>query len=197
MHEGDVVVIEDDPNVLQMLLVSLRGAGFNAIGFSDPLDALMWVTEAHPACLIVDLKMPGVDGLDLVEACLSPGRHDLILISAQATIRTAVDATKLGAFDVIEKPFEAERLVQSVSRAMELRQPSLADEPTFTRRERQVAELIIAGHSTKAIARRLGISPRTVEFFRASLRRKTHSKTTAGLAIALARIGFIADPPPT
>lgn len=190
-------MIEDDPNVLQMLLVSLRGAGFNAIGFSDPLDALMWVTEADPACLIVDLKMPGVDGLDLVEACLSLGRHDLILISAQATIRTAVDATKLGAFDVIEKPFEAERLVESVSRAMELRQPSLADEPTFTRRERQVAELIIAGHSTKAIARRLGISPRTVEFFRASLRRKTHSKTTAGLAIALARIGFIADTPPT
>jgi len=188
----EVIVIDDDPSVLAMITLSFQEAGFAVVGFSDPLDALMWASESDPTCVVVDLKMPGVEGLDLVAAFCALGRHSIILVSAYVDVLTAVDAMRLGVDDVVPKPATPEVLIASAQRGLKV----LATTPrtevlTFTRRERQVADLVVSGRTTKQIAQTLGLSPRTVEFFRASLLKKTQSPNTAALVSALTRVGFL------
>lgn len=187
----EILVIDDDPAILGMTLLTFREAGFQAVGFSDPLDALMWASDADPTCIVVDLKLPGIEGLDLVGAFCAFGRHAVILVSAYVDVLTTVDAMRLGVDNVLTKPTSPEQLLGAARRALDIlasipRQDTL----TFTRRERQVAEYLVAGRTTKQIAQALALSPRTVEFFRASLLRKTQSPNSAALASALTRIGF-------
>lgn len=187
----EILVIDDDPAILAMTLLTFREAGFKAVGFSDPLDALMWASDADPTCIVVDLKLPGIEGLDLVGAFCAFGRHAVILVSAYIDVLTTVDAMRLGVDNVLTKPTSPDQLLSAARRALDIlasipRQDTL----TFTRRERQVAEYLVAGRTTKQIAQALSLSPRTVEFFRASLLRKTQSPNSAALASALTRIGF-------
>lgn len=189
----EILVIDDDPAILGMTLLTFREAGFQAVGFTDPLDALMWASDADPTCIVVDLKLPGIEGLDLVGAFCAFGRHAVILVSAYVDVLTTVDAMRLGVDNVLTKPTSPEQLLGAARRALDIlasipRQDTL----TFTRRERQVAEYLVAGRTTKQIAQALALSPRTVEFFRASLLRKTQSPNSAALASALTRIGFTA-----
>lgn len=190
----EIVVIDDDATVLHVTHLVLRDAGFRVRGFEDPLDALMWASDAEPTCVVVDLKLPGVEGLDLVGAFCALGRHAVILVSAYVDVTTTVDAMRLGVDNVLAKPATAEALVAAVRRALGvLAVTPQGDMLTFTRRERQVAEFIVGGRTTKQIAQALSISPRTVEFFRGSLLRKTQSPNSAALASALTRIGFHAE----
>jgi two-component system response regulator FixJ len=100
---------------------------------------------------------------------------------------------RLGVHNVLTKPTSPERLLAAAEHALDaLSRAPHQDILTFTRRERQVAEFLVAGRTTKQIAQALSLSPRTVEFFRASLLRKTQSPNTAALASALTRLGFVA-----
>jgi two-component system response regulator FixJ len=187
----EVVVVDDEPGILHTLLLELGLADHVTRGFSDPLDALMWVSDADPCCIVVDLKIPGVDGLDLISAFTAMRRHAVIVISAYISVPDAVEAMKLGCKTVLQKPVPAGRLVDAVAEAVQTLGPVAFDEAlTFTRRERQVGELLMQGLTTKQIAQSLELSPRTVDFFRASLLRKTCSPNTAALVVALGRIGF-------
>lgn len=189
----EILVIDDDPAILGMTLLTFREAGFSAVGFTDPLDALMWASDAEPTCIVVDLKLPGIEGLDLVGAFCAFGRHAVILVSAYVDVLTTVDAMRLGVDNVLTKPTSPEALLAAAKRALDvLASIPRQDTLTFTRRERQVAEYLVAGRTTKQIAQALSLSPRTVEFFRASLLRKTQSPNSAALASALTRIGFTA-----
>lgn len=188
---AEVVLIDDDPAVLQTLLLAFQDEGLSPVGFSDALDALMWASDADPTCIFVDLKLPGIDGLDLVAALCAVGRHCIILVSAYVDVGTTVEAMRLGVDNVLQKPADIQMMVTAAREGIS----RLASTPkqeiiTFTRRERQVAEHLVAGRTTKQIAQSLSLSPRTVEFFRASLLRKTRSPNTAALASALTRIGF-------
>lgn len=189
---ADVILVEDDAAVLELFRGQLEAAGFEVSAFSDPIPALMWASDAEPACIIVDLVLPGVEGLDLVEAFQSIGRHAVILISGYVDVDHAVRAMKLGVAEVRQKPISPGTLVSTVRGAISsLPSLEISNPPvTFTRRERQVGELIVAGQSTKQIAKALDISPRTVEFFRTSLLRKTQSPNSAALASALTRLGL-------
>lgn len=188
---SEIVVIDDDAAVLEMTLLMLRESGFEARGFVDPLDALMWVSDAEPTCVVADLKIPGVEGLDLVAAFCVLGRHAVIIVSSYADVATTVDAMRLGVDNVLTKPVIQDDMVAAVRRGLDaLAATPSQDTLTFTRRERQVAEHIVAGRTTKQIALALSLSPRTVEFFRASLLRKTQSPNSVALAAALTRIGF-------
>ena len=190
----EILIIDDDPSILQTHMLALRVSGYDPVGFTDPLDALMWASDAEPTCIVVDLTIPGVEGLDLVAAFCALGRHAVILISAFVDVTTTVDAMRLGVDNVLQKPSDSERLIAAVERALlALAKTPSQDFLTFTRRERQVADLIVAGRTTKQIAQSLSLSPRTVEFFRGSLLRKTQSPNTAALASALTRLGFIPD----
>ena len=187
----EILVIDDDPAVLAMTLLIFQEAGFATKGFTDPLDALMWASDAEPTCIVVDLKLPGIEGLDLVGAFCAFGRHAVVLVSAYVDVLTTVDAMRLGVDNVLTKPTAPEALLAAARRALDvLASIPSQDTLTFTRRERQVAEFIVAGRTTKQIAQALSLSPRTVEFFRASLLRKTQSPNSAALASALTRIGF-------
>ncbi len=187
----EILVIDDDPAILQTLLLLFRESGYDPVGFSDPLDALMWASDADPTCIVVDLKLPGVEGLDLVAAFCALGRHAVVLISAFVDVTTTVDAMRLGVDNVIQKPTNPDVLIAAVKRGLEVLKTAPRQElMTLTRRERQVAELIVAGRTTKQIAQTLSLSPRTVEFFRGSLLRKTQSTNSAALASTLTLLGF-------
>lgn len=187
----EIVIIDDDATVLEMTLLILRDSGFEARGFADPLDALMWASDAEPTCIVADLKIPGVEGLDLVAAFCALGRHAVIIVSSYADVSTTVDAMRLGVDNVLTKPVTPDDVIVAVRHALDqLAATPSQDILTFTRRERQVAEYIVAGRTTKQIAQALSLSPRTVEFFRASLLRKTQSPNSVALASALTRIGF-------
>jgi two-component system response regulator FixJ len=189
----EVAIIDDDRSLLELTVLAVREAGFSAVGFHEPLDALMWASDAEPTCIIADLKMPGVEGLDLVAAFCALNRHAVVIVSAFVDVRTTVDAMRLGVDDVLPKPASGEELVRALRRGMAaLASTPLREELTCTRRERQVAEMLVEGLTTKQIAQNLELSPRTVEFFRASLLRKTQSPNSAALASALTRLGFLA-----
>ena len=188
----EVALVDDDPAVLHTTALILAEAGISVTAFSDPLDALMWASDAEPTCIIVDLKIPGIEGLDLVGAFCALQRHAVILVSAYVDVLTTVDAMRLGVDNVLQKPVSSDALIRALHRGREiLSNMTATDTLTFTRRERQVAELIVMGQTTKQIAQALALSPRTVEFFRASLLRKTQSPNTAALVAALSRIGFL------
>lgn len=184
-------MVDDEPTILHTLLLELGVADHVTRGFSDPLDALMWVSDADPCCIIVDLKIPGVDGLDLISAFTAMRRHAVIVISAYISVADTVEVMKLGCKHVLQKPVPAGQLNEVVAEAVNGLGPVVFDEAlTFTRRERQVGELLMQGLTTKQIAQSLELSPRTVDFFRASLLRKTCSPNTAALVVALGRVGF-------
>lgn len=152
----------------------------------------MKASESAPMTIVVDLKMPRVDGLDLVTALCDMKRHAVIVLSAYVDVPTTVRAMRLEAADVLQKPIGPEQLYGAVKEAAaSVGLNGAADEVTFTRRERQVAALLIQGMTAKQIALHLELSPRTVEFFKASLLRKTRSPNSAALASALTRIGFV------
>lgn len=187
----DVILIEDDRALLELLRLELEAAGLVVHAFADPLGALMFASDAEPSCLVCDLMIPGVEGLDLIAALRALERHVVILVSAYVDVSTTVDAMRLGVDDVILKPVTGAKLRASIARASRLLARRVTqDFGAFTRRERQVADGLVAGRTTKQIAQDLNLSPRTVEFFRASLLRKTQSRNTAGLVAALMRVGY-------
>lgn len=187
-----VILVEDDPAVLGLLRLELDAAGFDVTAFDDPIQALMWASDAEPACIVADFRLPGVEGLDLIEAFQAIGRHAVFMISAYVDVRTAVGAMKLGVEDVVQKPVATQTLIDALRTATRSLPSLESSNPavTFTRRERQVAELIVGGQTAKQIAKTLEISPRTVDFFRTSLLRKTQSPNSAALASALTRLGI-------
>jgi two-component system response regulator FixJ len=187
----DVLLVDDDPAILGTLIEGLAERGIKAIGAATSVDALMQLSDIEPSCVVLDLKMPDVEGLDLLAAFCAAKRHVIIILSAYVDVGTTVDAMRLGAFDVLEKPVSMDRLEAAIHEALKhLETQAQADDLTFTRRERQVAELIVQGQTAKQIAQHLGLSHRTIEFFRSNLMRKTHSPNSAALASALTRIGF-------
>lgn len=189
----EILVVDDEPGVLHAWLLELQVAGHSPRGFVEPLDALMWASDAEPCCIVMDLKLPGVDGLDLVAAFTSMRRHAVVLVSAYLSVSDAVDAMRLGCKHVLQKPLSHGKLLDVVAEAVVELGSSQPDEVlTFTRRERQVGERLMLGLTTKQIALELELSPRTVDFFRASLLRKTSSPNTAALIAALGRVGFAA-----
>jgi two-component system CheB/CheR fusion protein len=150
------------------------------------------------ACLLVDACLPGMSGLELLRQMNHASRQlPAIMITGNGDVRMAVQAMKAGALDFIEKPFDQSELLASVERALEQSRDSsklsawreaAADHiAALTPRQRQVMDLVLAGHPSKNIAADLGISQRTVENHRASIMKKTGAKSLPALArLALA-----------
>lgn len=192
MASPEVLIIDDDELMLEAMVRGLRDLGLRVTGCTRSIEALMKASESAPMTIVVDLKMPRVDGLDLVTALCDMKRHAVIVLSAYVDVPTTDRAMRLGAADVLQKPIGPEQLYGAVKEAAaSVGLNGAADEVTFTRRERQVAALLIQGMTAKQIALHLELSPRTVEFFKASLLRKTRSPNSAALASALTRIGFV------
>jgi two-component system response regulator FixJ len=193
-------LVDDDAAVRDSLQLYFARHGVTASCFASA-EALLQSIDAgaQPECIVSDIRMPGLSGLDLMHRleerrCAAP----LILITALADIEMAVSAIKNGAFDFIEKPFDEGRLFVSVQSAAALRrqQAGAAAEidklrtrfDTLSLRQRQVMELAVAGLSNKEIAYRLDISPKTVENHRAWVMERMNAKSLAELVRIAMRI---------
>ncbi|MBO9502272.1 response regulator transcription factor [Brevundimonas sp. A19_0] len=178
--------------MLEYLSLALGKTPYRIAVFESAEDFLDNVGNLPPGIVLTDLKMPGMDGMALLKALQDRALESrpTVIMSAFADIPLAVLAMKTGAVSVLQKPIMPAALLQAVEDAM----ATLAEEDTgwkavrLTNRERQVADLIAEGLTSKEIALRLGISYRTVEVFRSSILRKTNTPNVAAL-VALIRGG--------
>jgi two-component system response regulator FixJ len=174
-----IALIEDDEAALDSLRLLLQSRGLSVRGFASAEAFLAGAsTEAPPACIVSDVRLPGMSGLDLQRALKARGEEvPVILITGHGDIAMAVTAMKEGAVDFVEKPYDADRLiagiVEAVAAGAEQRSKDAQRAELLERlaelspRQREVMHLVAEGLSNKQIALRLGISPRTVENYRA------------------------------
>jgi two-component system response regulator FixJ len=190
--ERTVFVVDDDEAALDSLVMLLRSDGLNPRGFSSATSFLETLTPEARGCIISDVRMPGMDGVQLLRAlkamhCLLP----VIVITGHADVTVAVQAMKSGAAEFVQKPFESELILRLVRACLEEnddavdavaeRDRVLRRIESLTQRERQVLDLVIQGASNKIVAARLSISPRTVEIYRANVMSKMRADTLSDL----------------
>lgn len=195
-NELPIYIIDDEPEMCRSLSLLLATSGVPARSFGSA-DLFLDALDSLPIGVIIcDVIMPGSSGLALVRALPPLDRPDpVIVIAGHADIPLAVDALKAGAFDFIEKPFEASVIGKAVAGAKSLLRDRLAARQrldALSPRERQVLHLISQGATSKEAARALGISPRTVETYRVHLLEKTGAGSTAELirlGVELDRLG--------
>ena len=190
--ERTVFVVDDDEAALDSLLLLLRSEGLNPSGFSSGEQFLAALAPDARGCVISDVRMPGMDGVELLRT-LKAKRSDLpvIIITGHADVTVAVQAMKAGAADFVEKPFESELILRLVRACLEENDEIVDAQAkvnrlrrrleSLTARERQVLELIVEGASNKAIAAALTISPRTVEIYRANVMSKMRADSLSEL----------------
>lgn len=199
MSLHSVFIIDDDAAVRDSLLLLLRGEGIRARGFASAVDFFAALPEDATACVITDVRMPDIEGDEVVRRLSRLRGHawPVIVITGHADVPMAVQMMKAGIVDFIEKPFDPTRLIETVrgclSRLNDVEHEQAARAAAaqrltrLTPRERQVFDALVKGHSNKAIALELDISPRTVEVFRA----KVMTKMEADSLSALVRAGMI------
>ncbi|MBS0532321.1 MAG: response regulator transcription factor [Proteobacteria bacterium] len=190
--DAAVFVVDDDLSVREALKLILRIEGYAAQTFGDGTSFLEAVRRTSPACVILDLHLPGDCGLDILRK-LALERFDspILVISGRADIATAVEAMKFGALDFLEKPFSSEVIIDRVRAAVRVWREAHDGEidgllnfhgrHLLTSREREVLSQVANGASNKEAGRRLGISPRTVEVHRARIMDKLGAKNAADL----------------
>jgi two-component system response regulator FixJ len=178
--------------VRESLEFLLKTAGITVRGFESAKSFLDILPEVKSGCVITDVRMPEITGIDLLRK-MNEANRDLpvIVITGHGDIALAVEAMKIGAVDFLEKPFDDDHLLAAVRAALDKdadaakRQAEL-DEiqnklAALSNRERQVLEGLVAGHANKIIAFDLGISPRTVEIYRANVMTKMAANSLSDL----------------
>jgi two-component system response regulator FixJ len=193
-----VVVIDDDEAVLDSVRVLLELEGFDVETFEQASVFLQRCEGKLPGCLVTDIRMPDMDGLELLQVLAARGPlPPAIVITGHGEVPLAVQAMKLGARDFIEKPFDTADLMTSIRECLTETASSTTMSPDreisqrlakLTPREREVLEQLLIGRSNKEIGRELAISPRTVEIHRA----RVMEKMSAGSLSHLVRMAFAA-----
>ncbi len=203
-HKGNIYVIDDDAAMRESLDFLLGAAGFkvtvfeSAGSFLDARDGLSF------GCVVSDVRMPGIDGMDLLrrlKASASP--LPVIIMTGHGDIPLAVEAIKLGALDFVEKPFEDERVIGVIEDALRqggndgknnaLLMEIASRVESLSQRERQVMDGLVVGLSNKQIARDLDISPRTIEVYRANVMTKMQARSLSELIRQALQAGILND----
>lgn len=191
--EAVVHVVDDEAPIRESLAMLLRSVGLGSRTYANANEFLDAWKPAPAACLVVDVRMPGMSGLELQEALRERNASlPTIIITGHGDVSMAVRAMKSGASDFIEKPFNDQVLLDAVHRALEQSRGSIAPPgssradaeariATLTPREREVMLLIAEGRPNKVVATRLGLSTRTVEVHRAKVMDKLQAKSLAEL----------------
>ena len=188
-----VFIIDDDPAVRDALVTLVESVGLHAEHFSTADDFLSSYTDETPGCLITDICLPGMDGIQLQDVLQERDINlPLIAISAHGDIAMAVKMIRRNAIDFIEKPFRNHIMLQRINEALEIdrqqRQVCAEDEQLrarislLTPREKETLILLLDGKSNKVIARELSLSPRTIECHRANILKKMHAESVTALA---------------
>lgn len=192
MPEPTVFVVDDDAAVRGAIGRLLKSAGLSAKTYASARDFLENYDRNAAGCLVLDVRMPGMSGMELQEALRGEKISlPVIIITGHADVPMAVRALKMGAVNFIEKPFSDQLLLDSIRQAIqadaaaresETRRSELnARMALLTARERQVLEMVVAGKTNKRIALELNLSKKTVEFHRGNIMRKMEVETVAEL----------------
>ncbi|MDR3487999.1 MAG: response regulator FixJ [Bradyrhizobium sp.] len=204
VYRGKVYVIDDDGAMRDSLDFLLSSADFHVTLFesaSSFLDALLTIDFG---CVVSDVRMPGIDGIELLKRLKAGGSlFPVVIMTGHGDVPLAVEAMKLGAMDFLEKPFEDDRLIGMIETALRRAEPGVKGEAvtleiqtriaSLSPRERQVMDGLIAGLSNKLIAREYDISPRTIEVYRANVMTKMQAASLSELVRLALRGGLLKD----
>lgn len=199
MTDYPIYVVDDDPSVRRSVGFMLRTAGRKVQTFDNGTELLEQVDKLEPGCILLDVRMPGPDGIEVQEEIDQRGISlPIVVMTGHGDIDLAVKAMKAGAVDFIEKPFdkpivmaaieEASRRLDDQGRQSVMRDEARARLKSLTSREYEVLEGLVKGHPNKTIGYDLGISPRTVEIHRANLMSKLNVHSLSDLL----RVAFAA-----
>jgi two-component system response regulator FixJ len=203
-HDQIIYIIDDDDAVRQSLQFMLKAAGITARTFESAKAFMEVLPQVTSGCIVTDVRMPEITGIDLLRHVMKTNPDlPVIVITGHGDISLAVEAMKIGAVDFLEKPFDGQQLLTAVRSAlsreadtgkrkaeMTVIQDRLA---ALSNRERQVLEGLVAGSANKNIAFDLGISPRTVEIYRANLMTKMAANSLSDLVRMAMVAGIMAD----
>jgi two-component system response regulator FixJ len=201
---GKVYVIDDDEAMRDSLNFLLDSANFNVTLFENALRFLDALPGLEFGCVVSDVRMPGLDGIELLKR-MKAGHSNfpIVIMTGHGDVPLAVEAMKQGAVDFLEKPFEDDRLVGMIEAAIRQADSSLksgavtqdiaARVASLSPRERQVMNGLIAGLSNKLIARDYDISPRTIEVYRANVMTKMQANSLSELVRLAMRAGLLSD----
>jgi len=195
MSNNEIFIVDDDYDMREALSAIFRNEGYRTAAFADGRSFVRLARDQSPTCVLLDLCMPVMSGLNVlreIDARNYPA--PILMISAQENVLDVVQAMRCGAFDYLEKRLDAESIVARVADAIEawrqLRErdesapilsPAIRGYYQLTRREREVLAQIAAASSNKETARNLGISPRTVEIHRGRIMHKLGAKNSVDL----------------
>ena len=196
-----VFIVDDDRSVRSSVARLLGSSGFEVRAFASATDYLSEVDPDMHGCLLLDLRMPGIDGLELQDRLMRGGTaRPIVFLTGQGTVPDSVAAMKAGATDFLEKPADPDDLVRAVRAAIAVdrrRRRESAEMAEIeervsllTPRERQVFERVVQGRLNKQIAHELGVSEKTVKVHRGRVMEKMQTASLADLARLAERLGI-------
>lgn len=188
-----VFVVDDDAQVRDLLAMEMLEVGYAIETFADAAEFLRRGVVNGPSVAVVDMLLPGMPGLALCRQIIELRMScSFVLMSGHADVRSAVDAMRLGAVDVLEKPFGSPQLLQAVSQGLQAARFALETQAKresacrrwqrLTPREREILDAVASGLVTKVIAKRLALSPRTVDVHRSRIMHKLQIESPLQLA---------------
>jgi two-component system, LuxR family, response regulator FixJ len=187
-----VFIVDDDEAVRSALRLLMKSAGYATVAFESAQEFLARYSAQQPGCLVLDVRMPGMSGMELQQELNRRGAIiPVIFISGHGDIPMAVEAMQAGAFEFLQKPFKDQDLLDRVSRALAADATGRAQQlevehirtllATLTPREREVLNMVVSGKPNKIMAADLNLSQRTVEVHRARVMEKMHARSLAQL----------------